>query len=146
MDIVDQITIRMRILLLVQAAGFFTWQAGEGLARSEQVASAVSQPAALAALVGGAVWAVGLIVYFAQAWRAKKGGLYDILHDEWAQHVRKRASETAFWVLMISVVVSMTLSNFGVDAMLLLKINVGVAVSSYFLANVWFDTRHESAS
>ncbi len=143
MDVVDQITARMRALLLVQAAGFFAWQAGEGLARSAQIPDAISQPAAIAALIGGAVWAVGLFAYFAQAWRARRRGLYDLLNDEWAQHARKRASESAFWILMVSVVISMTLSNFGLDAMLLLKINVGIAISGYFLANVWFDTRHE---
>ena len=37
----------------------------------------------------------------------------------------------------------MTASNFGADAQLLLKVNVGVAVSGFFLAYVWHDTRHE---
>lgn len=143
MDGVEHITARMRWLLLVQAAGFFLWQAGEGLARSDQIAEAIGQPAGLAALIGGAVWVLGLAAYFAQAWRAKQAGLYDLLNDEWAQHVRKRASEAAFWVLAGSVVISMTLSYFGLDAALLLKINVGVAVSGFFLAHVWYDTRHE---
>ena len=143
MDVIDQITGRMRTLLLIQAAGFFTWQAGEGLARSHQVVEAVSQPAAVAALVGALAWAAGLIIYFTQAWRAKQRGLYDLLNDEWAQHVRRRASEFAFWALTVSIVVSMTVSNFGVDAQLLLKLNVGVAVSGFLLANIWLDSRHE---
>jgi hypothetical protein len=95
-------------------------------------------------MIGAGVWALGLIAYLLIAWRAQRQGLYDLLNDEWAQHVRKRASEAAFWILSACVVISMTLSYFAVDAALLLKINVGVAVSAFFIATVWFDARHES--
>ncbi len=145
MDAADQVLGRMRPLLLLQAAGFLAWQAGDGIAGGLSAPSTGLPPAIMISLAGAMVWLVSLLAYFYLAWQAKKDGIYDILNDEWAQHVRKRASETAFWVLMISVVASMTASKFGVDAAMLLQVNVGISVASYFIATVWFDSRNEGA-
>ncbi len=143
MDAVERISGRMRWLLIAQAIGFFCWQAGDGLAHSDQIAALVANPAELISLIGAVLWLISMLAFFAQAHKAQRDGLHDILNDEWAQHVRGRAAETAFWALCIGVVGSMTATNFGLDAQMLLKINVGVAVSSFFLAYVWHDSRHE---
>ena len=144
MDLADRLNARMRIFAILQAIGFFAWQAGEGLARSHQTPDALTGPAFLASGVGVGVWLVSLIIFFGQAWQAKKAVGYDVLNDEWARDVRKRAAEAAFWIVTIAVVVSMTATNFGVDGQLLLNLITGLAVSSFLIANVWFDSRGEA--
>ena len=143
MALADQLKTRMRIFAVLQALGFFSWQAGEGFARSHQTPESLIGPAFIVSGVGVGVWLVSLIIFLSQAWHAKKAVGYDVINDEWARHVRKRAAETAFWLLTVAVVVSTTLANFGVDAQLLLQINTGLAVAGFLLANVYWDSRHE---
>lgn len=69
---------------------------------------------------------------------------YDVLNDEWAQHVRKKSAETAYWIILISIVSAMVLSNFGVDGQLLLKVLTGIGVSSFLLAAVVYDDQAET--
>ena len=143
MDVAEKINAQMRVFFLLNAAGFFAWQAGEGLARSSQIPETLAGPAFVASGIGFGVWIVALIIVLAQALRAKKLGVYDILGDEWAQRARAKAAEAAFWIITVAVVVSMTATNFGVDGQLLLKLLTGLAVAAYLCAYVWFDSRHE---
>lgn len=144
MDAVDRVMGRMRPLLLLQAAGFFAWQAGDGVATADSASREMINVAIWVSMAGAATWIIAITVFFYLAWKAKQDGIYDIMQDEWAQHVRKRAAEAAFWVLTVCTVVTMTISKFGVEASMLLQLNVGVSVAGYFLATVWFDTRSEA--
>lgn len=141
MDQFERINARMRLLLLGQAAGFFAWQAGGGVSRSEQLPAALTGPGLTVSLLGFGVWFITLLLYFADARRAYKTLGYDVINDEWARDVRRRAAEAAFWVITIATVLAMTLSNFGIAGALLLKILTGLSVSSFFLATVWYDRR-----
>lgn len=143
MDIAEKINAQMRIFFVLNAAGFFAWQAGDGLARSPQTPDALMGPALVVAGIGFGLWLVALIIVFGQAWRAKKLGVYDILGDEWAQRARSKAGDAAFWITTVSVVVASTVASFGVDGALLLSLLTGIAVASYLCAYVWFDSRHE---
>lgn len=143
MDQVEQISKRMRLLALAIAAGFFAWQVGDGMARSPQIGSELTGAAYIASGIGLGMWVVSLIIFFGQAWQAKKSVGYDVLNDEWAIDVRKRAGETAFWVVTVGVVLSMTATNFGADGQLLLKVLTGVSASSFLVASVYFDSRGE---
>ena len=145
MDLADTLNARMRMFAILQAIGFFAWQAGEGLARSHHTPDGLIGPAFLISGIGLGIWLVSLIIFLGQAWRAKKAVGYDVLNDEWARDVRKRGAEAAFWIVTVAVVLSMTATNFGVDGQLLLKVITGLAVASFLLANVWFDSRHEDA-
>lgn len=146
MDTAETITAQARLLLVLNGAGFFVWQAGEGLARSPQIPEAVTGPALVASGMGFGLWLVALILVFGQTWRAKKLGVYDILSDEWALAARRKAAEAAFWILSLGVVASMTAANFAVDAQLLLRILTGLAVSAFLFAYVWYDSRHEGGA
>lgn len=141
----DALAKRLRLLLVLQAIGFFAWQAGDGVAGSDQIANSLQGPAIVISSSGMGLWLATLIFYLGQAFQAKKQFGYDVLNDEWARDVRKKASETAFWVCAIGIVTAMTATNFGADGQLLLKVLTGLAVSSYFLANVYWDTRGEGA-
>ena len=145
MEAVEQINKRMRIFLILQAVGFFAWQAGDGLSASGQTPAGLVGPAFLASGIGFGIWLVSLIIFLGQAWRAKKIAGYDVLNDEWARDVRKRAAEAAFWVITIAVVISMTATNFGADGQLLLKFLTGLSVASFFVATVIYDRRGESS-
>ncbi len=145
MDLADTLNARMRMFAILQAIGFFAWQAGEGLARFHHTPDGLIGPAFLISGIGVGIWLVSLIIFLGQAWRAKKAVGYDVLNDEWARDVRKRGAEAAFWIVTVAVVLSMTATNFGVDGQLLLKVITGLAVASFLLANVWFDSRHEDA-
>lgn len=145
MDITDQLNQRARIFAALQAVGFFAWQAGEGVARAPGAPEALIGPAFLASGIGVGVWLVSLIVFFGNAWHAKKIGAFDLMNDEWALSVRKQAAEAAFWVTTAGVVISMTATNFGADGQLLLKVLTGLAVASFLLAYAWYDSRHEGA-
>ena len=139
MDQLEQINARMRVLLLCQAAGFFFWQAGGGVTQTDSLPQAFSGPGLMVSLAGFALWLVSISLYFLDARRAHKLFGYDVINDEWARDVRRRAAEAAFWVITISTVVAMTISNFGVDGGLLLKLLTGVTVSSFFVATVFYD-------
>lgn len=141
MDQLEKINARMRVLLLCQAVGFFAWQAGGGVSASEQLPAAFSGPGLVISLAGFGLWLVTIILYFADARRAYKTVGYDVINDEWARDVRRRAAEAAFWVITISTVLAMTLSNFDVEGALLLKILTGLSVSSFFVATVVYDRR-----
>ena len=143
MDVAEKLNARMRVFFVLNAAGFFAWQAGDGFAMSAQIPDGLTGPSLLAGGVGFGLWLVTLIIIFGQAWRAKKLGIYDILSDEWSQRVRAQAAEAAFWITTVGVVVSMTATNFGVDGQLLLKLLTGLAVASFLGAHVWYDSRHE---
>lgn len=143
MDAIEQINKRMRMLLIAQAIGFFAWQAADGLAGLGLAFSA--GPAFVVSGVGFGIWLVSLILFFGQALQAKKIAGYDVLNDEWARDVRKRAAEAAFWVITIAVVLSMTATNFGADGQFLLKLLTGLSVSSFFIATVIYDRRGEGA-
>ncbi len=143
MDVAEKINAQVRLLYVLNAAGFFAWQAGEGFARSPQIPDAVMGPALIASGVGFGLWLVCLILIFGQTWRAKKLGVFDMLGDEWAQRARAKAAESGFWIISIGVVLSMTATNFGVDGQLLLKILTGLAVAGFLLSYAWFDSRHE---
>lgn len=141
MDQLERINARMRVLLLCQAAGFFAWQAGGGVANAEQLPAALTGVGMPVSLVGFGVWFITLLLYFADARRAYKTVGYDVINDEWSRDVRRRAAEAAFWVITIATVLAMTLSNFGVEGALLLKILTGLSVSSFFVATVIYDQR-----
>lgn len=143
MDVAEKINAQVRLLFVLNAVGFFAWQAGDGFAGSSQIPDAVMGPALIASGVGFGVWLVCLILIFGQTWRAKKLGAFDILGDEWAQRARAKAAESGFWIISIAVVLSMTATNFGVDGQLLLKILTGLAVAGFLLSYAWFDSRHE---
>jgi len=143
MDLAEQLTARLRIFAILQAISFFAWQAGEGVARSSQIPDALTGPAFLVSGIGVGVWLVSLIIFFGLAWQAKKAVGYDVLNDEWARDVRKRGAEAAFWIVTVAVVLAMTATNFGADGQLLLKVITGLAVSSFLIANVWYDSRGE---
>jgi uncharacterized membrane protein len=145
MEAVESINKRMRILLILQAIGFFSWQAGDGVAGLGQTSSDLAGPAFVVSGVGFGVWIVSLIIFFGQALQAKKVAGYDVLNDEWARDVRKRAAEAAFWVITIGVVLSMTATNFGADGQLLLKVLTGLSVASFFVATVIYDSRGEGS-
>ena len=136
---------RMRILLILQAIAFFCWQAAGGVSTSDQLPQSWQGPAYIISGMGVGLWVVGFILYMGNVFQAKKLMSYDVLNDEWAQHVRKKAAETAFWITMIGTVISMTLTNFGVDGALLLKILTGISVSSFLMAAVIYDREAESA-
>lgn len=141
MDQFERINARMRVLLLGQAAGFFAWQAGGGVSNSDQLPAAFTGPGMTVSLIGFGVWFITLLLYFADARRAYKTLGYDLINDEWARDVRRRAAEAAFWVITIATVLAMTLSNFGIEGALLLKVLTGLTVSSFFVATVWYDRR-----
>lgn len=143
MDLADQLNQRLRLFTILQALGFFAWQAGGGLSQSSQTPDALIGPAFVASGVGVGVWLVSLIIYLGQAWYAKKAVGYDVLNDEWAIDVRKRAAEAAFWIITIGIVLAMTATNFGADGQLLLKILTGLSVASFLIANVVYDSRGE---
>ena len=143
MDQLDALNARMRVCLLCQAAGFFAWQAGGGVAASEQMPASLSAPGLVVSLLGFGLWLVTISVYFMDARRAYKSVGYDVINDEWARDVRRRAAEAAFWVITLCTVLAMTLSNFGVEGALLLKILTGLSVSSFFVATVLYDRRGE---
>lgn len=143
MDVAEKINAQMRVFFILNAAGFFAWQAGEGFARSPQIPQSLMGPALVVSGVGFGLWLVALIIIFGQSWRAKKLGVFDILGDEWAQRARAKGAEAAFWIVTVAVVLSMTATNFGADGQLLLKLITGLAVASYLCAYVWFDSRHE---
>ena len=140
MEAIEQINKRMRLLLIAQAVGFFAWQAGDGFA-----GLTLAGPAFVVSGVGFGIWLVSLILFLGQALQAKKIAGYDVLNDEWARDVRKRAAEAAFWVITIAVVLSMTATNFGADGPFLLKLLTGLSVSSFFIATVIYDRRGEGA-
>ncbi|MCR9128364.1 MAG: hypothetical protein NXI12_02475 [Alphaproteobacteria bacterium] len=143
MDVAEKLNAQMRIFFALNAAGFFTWQAGDGFAASAQIPGAFTGPSLLLSGIGFGLWLVTLIIIFGQAWRAKKLGVYDLLSDEWSLRVRAQAAEAAFWITTAGVVISMTLTNFGVDGQLLLKLLTGLAVASFLGSYVWYDSRHE---
>ena len=141
MDQFERINARMRVLLLGQAAGFFAWQAGGGVSNSDQLPAFLNGPGMTVSLIGFALWLVSISLYFLDARRAHKLFGYDVINDEWARDVRRRAAEAAFWVITIATVLAMTLSNFGIEGALLLKVLTGLTVSSFFVATVWYDRR-----
>lgn len=141
MDQFERINARMRLLLLGQAAGFFAWQSGGGVSSSDQLPATLTGPGLTVSLLGFGVWFITLLLYFADARRAYKTLGYDVINDEWARDVRRRAAEAAFWVITIATVLAMTLSNFGIEGALLLKVLTGLSVSSFFVATVWYDRR-----
>ena len=141
MDQLEKINARMRVYLLCQAVGFFAWQAGGGVSKSEQLPGALTGPAILVSLVGLGLWIITLALYFGNARQASRMYGYDVINDEWARDVRRRAAEAAFWVITIATVLAMTLSNFGIEGALLLKILTGLSVSSFFVATVVYDRR-----
>lgn len=145
MDVIEQINKRMRIFLILQAIGFFAWQSGDGVVGLASAGSGLTGPAFVVSGVGFGIWLVSLILFFGHALNAKKIAGYDVLNDEWARDVRKRAAEAAFWVVTIGVVVSMTATNFGADGQFLLKLLTGLSVASFFVATVIYDRRGESA-
>lgn len=141
MDQLEKINARMRIYLLCQAAGFFAWQAGGGVSGSEQLPASFSGPGLVVSLIGFGLWLVTISLYFLDARRAYKTVGHNVLNDEWARDVRRRAAEAAFWVITIATVLAMTLTNFGVEGALLLKVLTGLSVSSFFVATVVYDRR-----
>ena len=141
MDQLEVINARMRVYLLCQAIGFFAWQAGGGVANSSQLPDSFHGPGVVVSLIGFGLWLVTISLYFLDARRAYKTVGYDIINDEWARDVRRRAAEAAFWVITIATVLAMTLSNFGIEGALLLKILTGLSVSSFFVATVVYDRR-----
>lgn len=143
MDIAEKLNAQMRVFFALNAAGFFAWQAGDGFAASAQVPDALTGPSLILSGIGFGVWLVTLIIIFGQAWRARKLGVFDILSDEWSLRVRAQAAEAAFWITTVGIVVSMTLTNFGIDGQLLLKLLTGLAVASFLGSYVWYDSRHE---
>ena len=143
MDQFEALNARMRVCLLCQAAGFFSWQAGGGVAASEQIPASLSAPGLVVSLLGFGLWLVTISLYFMDARRAYKSVGYNVINDEWARDVRRRAAKAAFWVITIATVLAMTLSNFGVEGALLLKILTGLSVSSFFVATVLYDRRGE---
>ena len=143
MDQLEALNARMRVCLLCQAASFFAWQAGGGVAASEQMPASLSATGLVVSLLGFGLWLVTISVYFMNARRAYKSVGYDVINDEWARDVRRRAAEAAFWVITLCTVLAMTLSNFGVEGALLLKILTGLSVSSFFVATVLYDRRGE---
>ncbi|MEO1038239.1 MAG: hypothetical protein AAFX09_01745 [Pseudomonadota bacterium] len=146
MELAETLNRRARMFAVLQALGFFAWQAGDGLARSDTSPAGFVGPAFMASGIGLGVWVVSLIVFFGVSWHAKKAGVFDIMNDEWSRHVRMKAAEAAFWATAIGVVVSMTATNFGVDGWLLLKVLTGLAVASFLLAYAWYDSRHEDGA
>ncbi len=143
MDQLEVINARMRVYLLCQAVGFFAWQAGGGVSGSEQLPASFAGPGLVVSLIGFGLWLLTLLLYFADAWRAYKTVGHDVINDEWSRDVRRRAAEAAFWVVTISTVLAMTISNFGVDGGFLLKVLTGLSVSSFFVATVLYDRRGE---
>lgn len=143
MDAADRVAARMRPLFLLQAAGFFAWQVSDGVASSQSASPDTIGIASLVAIGGCGVWLVSFLIFALLAWRAKKDGIYDLMQDEWSQHVRKRAAEVGFWVLLVCTVVGMTATKFGVEASILLQTNVGIGVAGYILASLWLDSRDE---
>lgn len=143
MDIEDRLTKRARLLFWLNGLGFFAWQAGDGLAMAGFTGRAATGSALIASGIGFGVWLVSLILVLGLGWQARRAGLYDILGDEWAKHARARAAEAAFWIVTISIVVCMTLSNFGFDAQLALKLLTGLAVASFLIAYAIFDAQHD---
>jgi len=141
MDQLEKINARMRVYLLCQAVGFFAWQAGGGVSASDQLPAGFSGPGLAISLAGFGLWLVTISLYFMDAWRAYKTVGHNVLNDEWARDVRRRAAEAAFWVITIATVLAMTLSNFGIEGALLLKILTGLSVSSFFVATVVYDRR-----
>ncbi|XBQ15669.1 MAG: hypothetical protein ABL308_12000 [Oceanicaulis sp.] len=143
MDLADKLNAQIRVLFVLNAAGFFLWQSGDGLAGSAQIGGEISELARLVSIIGFAIWVIALFVVLGQTWRAKRLGVYDVLSDEWAQRARARAGEAGFWIVTVGVVLAMTATNFGIDGQLLLKALTGLAVAGYLGAYVWFDSRHE---
>ena len=143
MDAADKISRRMRLLFWLTALGFFFWQAGDGLARAEFAGPVLTPAGLMAGSIGFGVWIVALILVLGVCSHARRAGVYDILGDEWAQRARAKAGEAGFWVLTVSTVIFMTLSNFGIDAQFLLKILTGISASSYLIAYALFDARHD---
>jgi hypothetical protein len=144
MDELETINLRMRAFLLCQAAGFFAWQAADGIGTSHQTPDSWMGPGLVISGIGFGLWLVTIILYFGDAFRAYKTVGYDIINDDWARDVRRRAAEAAFWVITVSTVLAMTFNQFGVDGGMLLKILTGLSVSSFFLAAVHYDRKGES--
>lgn len=146
MDELEKINVRMRALLLCQAAGFFAWQAADGIGSSHQTPDSWMGPGLVISGIGFGLWLVTIILYFGDAFRAYKTVGYDIINDEWARDVRRRAAEAAFWVITVATVLAMTINQFGLDGGLLLKVLTGLSVSSFFLAAVHYDRRGETGA
>lgn len=144
MDIAERLTKRARLLFWLNGLGFLTWQAGDGLAMSDYTTGAATGTALIAGGIGFGVWLVSLILVLGLGWQARRAGVYDILGDEWSKRARARAAEAAFWIVTISVVVCMTLSNFGFDAQFALKLLTGIAVASFLISYAIYDAQHDS--
>lgn len=142
----ETINLRMRAFLLCQAAGFFAWQAADGIGTSHQTPDSWMGPGLVISGIGFGLWLVTIILYFGDAFRAYKTVGYDIINDDWARDVRRRAAEAAFWVITVATVLAMTFNQFGVDGGMLLKILTGLSVSSFFLAAVHYDRKGESGA
>ena len=139
MDVIDSINARMRVFLLIQAIGFFCWQTAGGVSAYTAPALGLAGPASFISYLGAIIWAASLLLYLSDAARAKKVLGRNVLNDDWAKHVRQKAAEAAFWILMIGVVSSMALTAFDVNGALLLKLLTGLSISSFFVASVIYD-------
>ena len=134
----------MRMVLLMQAGGFFCWQAIGALPTFEHTPSGLLGPAFIISGMGFGLWVVSFILFIASAVRAHKLLGYDLFKDTEAVKTRREASETAFWITTVGLVSAMTLHSLGVEGVFLLRVLTGLAVASFLAFAAIYDGQSNS--